>query len=199
MSSWCRWEREAPLTSPLSTAFAMLSISTYLPRGGRRQRAGRALAAVALAGEPSLPFGQARAVELEDAGLSGHEEEAVGRAKAVRPAQLQVTIMLRTASGSRFSAVVKPSDTIRDLKDCRSTRIATDSRRQMVSRRPFTLQFHLPNVHQLYLSWRETHYAGCSITDLLDGPTVAALDSVGRPVLWVDVWGGHWGTLLSTF
>ena len=76
----------------------------------------------------------------------------------------QVTIMLRTASGSRFSAVVKPSDTIRDLKNCRSTRIATDGFPETIH---VFLQFHLPNVHQLYLSWRETHYAGCSITDLL--------------------------------
>ena len=93
----------------------------------------------------------------------------------------QVTIMLRTASGSRFSAVVKPSDTIRDLKNCRSTRIATDGFPETIH---VFLQFHLPNVHQLYLSWRETHYAGCSITDLLYDRQWLLLTPwrVGRPV-----------------
>ena len=68
----------APLTSPLSTAFAMCSLSPRISRGEGDGSALAGLAAVALAGETSLPFGQARAVELED-GLSGHEEEAVGR------------------------------------------------------------------------------------------------------------------------
>ena len=128
------------------------------------------LAAVALAGELSPPFGQA--VERED-GLSGLEEEAVdGSATSPASAQAvieagQVTIMLRTASGRHFSVVAKPSDTIRDLKD-----YLHENASRWFHGDHSRYSSTYGNVDELYLFWEET--TGCSITDLLDDRTVAS-------------------------
>ena len=132
------------------------------------------LAAVALAGELSPPLGQASAVGRED-GLSGLEEEAVEGSETSQASAAaqevteagQVTIMLKTASGSHFSVVVKPSDTIREVKD-----YLHENRDRWFSGNHSSCSSIYGNTAELYLVWTET--TGCSITDLLDDRTVAS-------------------------